>query len=97
MKSLSRTRPLELPKLEQREVWAIKALYKGEASKDQQILAIETILKKFCYLGGITLDTDSAAMCAMEGKRIAATQILYIITEPFDKLFKTKKETKPDV
>lgn len=88
MKSLHRPRPLELPKLTEQEVSAIKAAYNAEP------LALETIMKKLCGIGGISLDSDPIVMAAYEGKRIVATQLLYLINEPFDKIFKPKKEPK---
>lgn len=94
MKALHRNRPLELPDLDEKEVMALKAVYKGQGSAEDQTFVLETIIKKFCNIGGISFDIDPHVTSLNEGKRVVGTQMLFLINEPMNKLFKPKKEPK---
>lgn len=93
-RSLYRQKPLELPELEEDEVYAIEALHDGIATAEQQITAFNTIIKKFCGLGGIAFDADPYVHAMSEGKRVVGAQIIAVIETPHEKLF--GKEPKND-
>lgn len=93
-KALKRQPALALPDLTREEIIAIKCLYSGSANDVQQKLAIETVMTKFCIIGGLEFDPDDRMTAFNGGKRLVGLQLLHIINTPFDKLVTSKGEPK---
>lgn len=91
---MTRTKPLALPDMSVPEIAAIKSMAIGEATKEQQILAYETIIKKLCGIGALSYTPEDQSVTAFnEGKRCVGIQMLFLTNEPMSKLkTKTKKE-----
>ena len=88
MAKLQRQKALELPSLTKEEVVAIKCMNNGTANDIQQKIAIDTIRKKLCMIGGLEFDTDERISAFNGGKRFVGLQLNYLIAEPIDKIFK---------
>lgn len=93
-KGLKRQPALALPELTREEIISIKCLYLGTANDIQQKLAISTVMKKFCMMGGLEFDVDERVSAFNGGKRLVGLQLLHIIDTPYDKLVTSKGDTK---
>lgn len=95
MATVKRTKTLPLlalPILDEHEVYAIKALNKGEATPEQQIKSIDVILKKFCRINQLSyVEGDQSARDFNEGRKKVGFDLLTIITEPTQKLITKEK------
>ncbi len=79
---LKRKQPFEMPDLSQAEISAIKALQWGSASSEQQIKALDTILKKFCEIGGCPFWVEPHTSAFASGKQYIAVQIMNVLAMP---------------
>jgi len=81
------------------EVAALKALAKGEARPDQQIIAAETILNKFCRLNDLDWFPDDFGgereSSFAAGRRFVGLLFSKVITQSFEAL--TGKPEVPEV
>lgn len=91
-KLMSRQKPLEFPEYEVPDIAAIKALKTGTATPDQQLRAINFIMKNMCQIGGLSFDPDSRIEAFSEGKRFVGLTLLQILDTPIDS-FKPKSIT----
>jgi len=84
------------PRLGKREVEAIKALNKGEASKHQQKLALAVICNKLSRAQDLLYSPNSSDETAfLNGRGFVGQKILKIINVPIGKLINEEEaETK---
>ncbi len=76
------------------DVMALKALYDGRATPEQQQRAIIWIMKKACMIGGISYTPgDSSATDQKEGRRYVGIWINEFINEPVEEVRKRLKPT----
>lgn len=74
---------LDVAKLDVREIRAIKSLAVGEASADQQMLALEVIVKKLSRafdLGYLPGSFDESAF--LNGRMFVGMQITKVVNQP---------------
>lgn len=82
---LKRKQPFEMPDLTPAEIMAIKSLQWGTATEHQQVKAFDTILKKFCDIGGCSFHVDPHTSAFAEGKRYVAVQLMATLAIPASK------------
>lgn len=86
---MQRKLPLQLPPTSVRQVRALKALSKGEASLEQQILAYQYLVKDLCEIGGLSFHADSMELtCFNEGRRHVGLTVLNLVETPLETLKK---------
>lgn len=83
----------DFPEHKLADIAAIKALYIGEASPDQQKRALTWIIQKMSNVSGSSFDSDPATYGFKEGKRKIGIDLTYVLSTSLD-VFKTKKGTK---
>lgn len=72
---------------------AVKAVYRGEGSPEQQKRAMDWVVKSAANMPGISFRAgDSHATAFLEGRRFVGAQILSLLTLNMDDL--RKKATK---
>ena len=87
---------MDVPRLDEDEVIALKALYAGEADSWQQRLALSVITGKFCRSHDILFvpgEPDQTAF--MNGRAFPGMQILKVVKVPIGRLDidRNQKET----
>ena len=88
-KAIVRTPILAFPEIDIAEAAAVKAIYLGTATPDQQKRGMEWILKRACMVGDEPFcpgEPDSTGY--KNGKQSVARNILFIINEPIGKFDK---------
>ena len=95
MKALYRKKPLEFPSLNENEASCLKAVYQGKASEQEQILAMNTILKKFCGTGAVTFHEDARVHAFSDGMRTVGIQLLYVFSEPLKEIIDDREKSGP--
>lgn len=84
---------LAVPEHNLADVMALKAVYAGTATPEQQQRAMLWLLKKGCMIGGISeTPGDEAATHHKEGRRFVGVCINDLINEPVDEI---RKRLKP--
>ena len=88
-----RVDPLGFPDLTDPEIHAIKATWMGQASADQQRLALNVVMVKFARLKNIPYspgEPDESAF--MAGRFFVGQALAAAIEKPFDNLSKGDKD-----
>jgi len=76
---------LHVPEVTRREQIAIKAMAKGEADPDQQLLAMEVIVKKLAMTHDLPyVPGDSHGSSLMAGRQFVGYKILKFVTLPVE-------------
>lgn len=77
----------QTPLLTVRELESVRALFTGDASHEQQLLAVEVIRRKFCRHGEMAyIPGDTHAMTFLAGRQFVADRMDLFATKPMDKL-----------
>ena len=83
---------LALPELDEHDVFALKALNNGVATKEQQERAVDVILKKVCRINMLSyVEGDPSARDFNEGRKKVAYDLLTVFTVPAHKLTTRKQ------
>lgn len=87
--------PLDAPSLTEHEIYALRALNKGEATKDQQKMAFDVLIEKFARYGAISFDPASTRNSDLnEGRRLVGAFLIKTVTAPIESLVNKPKGNK---
>lgn len=87
---MERRPPFQLPETSLRDVRAMQALAKGEASEDQQILIYRYLTRKLGMVGELSLFPGQPDVTAFNnGRQFCGLNIIHLAETPMDILKKT--------
>jgi len=87
--------PLDAPILSEHEVYAIRALNKGEANAEQQKMAFDALIEKFTRYGSISFDPTSTRNSDLnEGRRLVGAFLIKTVKSPIESLVNKPKGNK---
>lgn len=81
-KPMKRLSPLAFPPIDEAQIMALKALWRGEANADMQVLALNWIVRHACRLGDVSFDDDPHVTSLNEGKRMVGFWLMHIKNTP---------------
>ena len=81
---------IALPALNKAQALAIKNMYQGEATPEQQKRGMDWIINDLCRLLNLSFDDDPYVTAFNEGKRCVGRHLTIVIREPLETLTKEK-------
>lgn len=82
----------QIPETTEWQYIAICAMYRGEATPEQQVAGMEWIIKNASHLGDLSIDENVATMSFHEGRRYVGHLIVRMLKEPRETFITVKEK-----